>query len=448
MVSLLAALPLFGAAAADDPRVTPVVQAVQEVMPAVVNIGTERIVRVADLYAEEFNSFFGPHFRYTRKSIPLGSGIIVDESGLVLTNYHVVQRASEVQVKLWDGRLLQADMVACDPANDLSLLHLEGNFAKKPLHAVRFAVPDDLLLGETVVAIGNPFGLEHSVSVGVLSARNRSYMEGETRFNDILQTDAAINPGNSGGPLIDLHGELIGINLAIRRNAEGIGFALPVARIERVLASWLIPARHSLAFLGLIPETRVEDGRTTAVVARVLEGSPAAAAGLQPGDRVLSCNGAPVDRAITLGKMLWPLQVGNRVRLETARKGKSSRHDLEAVAMTPQQLACQRLGVRVQELTRPLRRALGLPDNVHGLAISEVLPESEFAIRKLRWGNTIRRGDIIVQINGSNTASLDDLFTALKDTHSGMKVPMIIVAVDVLGNRISLAPIQIDMTLH
>jgi S1-C subfamily serine protease len=426
-------------------RVTPVVRAVRKVMPTVVNISTERVVRVSDPFERYFNNFFAPHFRYFRKSIPLGSGIIVDDSGLVMTNYHVIQRASEVEVKLWDGHSYPGEVMAYDVTNDLCLLRLEGDLSKTKLHAVNFAVPDDLLLGETVVTVGNPFGLEHSVSIGVLSALNRSYREGDVTFNDVLQTDAAINPGNSGGPLINLDGDLIGINLAIQRDAEGIGFAIPLSRIERVLATWLLPSRFSLAQVGFVPETTVKDEATSVTVVEVLDDSPAAKAGLRKGDRILSCNGSAVARAIDLGKLLWRVQSGDTVLLKTDRADKVT---ITAASMTPEQLTQRRLGVRMQELSAPLRKALGLPDNLQGLAISDILPDSEFASRKLRWGDMIRRGDIIVQINGTNTGSMDDVFNVLKDTHSGIKIPVIVVAVDTLGERVSLSPIRIDIVLN
>ena len=178
-------LPLSSAPVADrapEPnagiRITPVVRAVQSVMPSVVNVGTERIVRVSDPFDAFFNEFFGGHpGNATRESvvkIPLGSGVIIDSQGLALTNYHVVARASQVMLRLWDGRTCTASAVATDVANDLALLQIEGDFTKNPLQSIRFALPDDLILGETVVTVGNPFGLEHSVASGILSARNRS----------------------------------------------------------------------------------------------------------------------------------------------------------------------------------------------------------------------------------------------------------------------------------
>ncbi|NLZ64473.1 MAG: trypsin-like serine protease, partial [Lentisphaerae bacterium] len=172
----------------------------------------------------------------------------------MLTNFHVVQRAGNVEVRLYNGKSYPAVLVGYDQPNDLCLLRLQGDFqGENALAAASFAQSGDLLLGETVISIGNPFGLEHSVSLGVLSAFNRNFSEGEISFSDIIQTDAAINPGNSGGPLVNLDGDLIGINLAIRQDAQGIGFAIPLSRIELFLSYWLRPSHFANAYFGFRP---------------------------------------------------------------------------------------------------------------------------------------------------------------------------------------------------
>lgn len=426
-------------------RRTPVVAAVEAAMPSVVNIGTETVVRVSDPFAVDFDRFFAPHFRYFKEATPLGSGIIVDSGGLVLTNYHVVQRASNVRVRLVDGDILPAEPVAYDVDNDLCLLQLTGDLAGKSLVAIRFALPDDLLLGETVVTVGNPFGLENSVSVGVLSALNRRLREGDARFDDILQTDAAINPGNSGGPLINLDGELIGMNLAIRRDAEGIGFAIPLRRIETVLASWLVPARFSDGYCGFAVATVLTPQGPSTQVTQLWEDSPAGREGLKMGDTIVGVDGEPVTRAVDLGRRLWRLGVGDSVRLETA-DGRVV--NVPVARMSAEVLIRQRLGVRVQPLTAALGRALGLPADLEGLAITEVFPDSEFAKRKVRWGDMVRRGDIIVQAAGVETASIEALARGLARTRSGSRIPVVLVAVDTIRNRVTLSPMRIDVTLN
>ncbi len=411
--------------AENSPRMTPVVRAVQRVMPCVVNIGTERIVRVSDPFDAFFNDFFGGHFQYFKKSIPLGSGVIVDSAGLVVTNWHVVKRASKIQVRLLDGKTYEGVLVAYDAPNDLALLKLEGDFDKAPLHAIEFALPDDLLLGETVVTVGNPFGLEHSVASGVLSAKNRSLRESGITFNDIIQTDAAINPGNSGGPLINLDGKLIGLNLAIRRDAEGIGFAIPMSRIESVLSGWLVPSRFSLAVCGFLPQTVLTKGQVGVIVGEVIPESPAVIAGLVKGDRILRINDQPVNRAVDVGRILWHLAPGDKILLEVPNK-KIPR--ITIGTMSANLLVRRRLGLRLQELTPPLLKALGLPPKLRGLAISEVLPKSEFTTVK------VRRGDIIIRVGEIETHSLDDALAALRNTRPGQTID-VVVLIEVRNNR-------------
>jgi len=427
-----------------SPRLTPVVKAVQAVMPAVVNISTERVLRVADPYESYFNRFFAPNVRYFTESIPLGSGIVVDRSGLVLTNYHVIQRASKIMVRLYNHEMHTGTVVAYDMDNDLCLLQLE-DLDDDSLTAIEFALPDDLYLGETVVAVGNPFGLEHSVAQGVLSAKNRSLREGEVVFDDILQTDAAINPGNSGGPLINMDGHLIGMNLAIRRDSEGIGFAIPLRRIEAILAQWLVPSKFSDGYCGFACETSMEAGVPSAVVTDVWDASPAAEAGLKRGDVIRSVNGASVTRAVDVGRRIWQLQPGEALRL-TCGDGRQLRLAVEG--MGPAVLARRRLGIQVQPLNRALRRALNLPADLNGLAITEVFPESEFAKRRVRWSDMGRRGDIVLQVNGISTPTVEALSQALSGTRGGARASVVLLFVDAVGAEISLSPMRVEITLN
>jgi S1-C subfamily serine protease len=426
-------------------RRTPVVEAVEAALPSVVNISTQAVIRVSDPFAVEFERFFAMQSDRLAESTSVGSGIIVDSHGLVLTNYHVVQRASNVMVRLLDGDQFPAAPVAYDVDNDLCLLQLTGDLSGESLVAIPFALPDDLLLGETVVTVGNPFGLENSVSTGVLSARNRSYREGEVAFDDILQTDAAINPGNSGGPLVNLDGELIGMNVSIRRDAEGIGFAIPLRRIEAVLASWLVPSRFSSGYCGFGVETAMTAGGPTVRVKQVWEGSPAAAAGLRVGDVIVAVNGERTARALDVGRTLWRLTTGAVARLERA-DGQVLNVAVEE--MSAAVLVRQRLGIRVQPLNRGLRRALGLPESIQGLAITEVFSDSEFAKRKVRWGDMVRRGDIIAQAAGMETVSVDILGRALATTRSGSRMPLVLIAVDTIRGQVRSSYIRIDVTLN
>jgi serine protease Do len=264
-------------------------------------------------------------------------------------------------------------------------------------------------------------------------------------FADVLQTDAAINPGNSGGPLVNLDGELIGMNLAIRRDAEGIGFAISLRRIESVLASWLTPARFSRGYTGLTVETIMTPAGPTAAATAVGEGSPAARAGIEPGALLTAVNGFGVTRAIDLGRQLWRLVPGDVAEIGLA-DGRRLRLPVEE--MPAAGLIRQRLGVRVLPLNRGLRRALGLPDEQIGLVISDVGPESDFAQRRARWRQMVRRGDLIVQVAGVDTPSLEALARALAETRSGSRVPVGLVAVDRIRGAVTLSAMSIDVALN
>jgi S1-C subfamily serine protease len=230
-------------ARADDPflRRTATVRAVEKVGPAVVNITTERVVRRRSpfsgfggdpLFDQFFRDFFSPRTR-NQTVQSLGSGVVIDPEGRVITNEHVVARASRIRVSLADGREFEATLVGADPNNDLAVLQID---TEEELPWVAPGSSRDLLVGEPVIAIGNPFGLSNTVTTGVLSATDRSINTNGRTFHGFLQTDASINPGNSGGPLLNAEGTLIGINTAIYQGAEGIGFAIPIDVARRVVA--------------------------------------------------------------------------------------------------------------------------------------------------------------------------------------------------------------------
>ncbi|MBF0549354.1 MAG: trypsin-like peptidase domain-containing protein, partial [Deltaproteobacteria bacterium] len=239
---LLAVTALFGCPgpAPASNRETPVVRAVKAAGPAVVNISTETVVKPGPspfsglhndpLFERFFRDFFEPRRQYTLTS--LGSGVIVDgKKGFVLTNYHVVVRATKITVALGQDRTLEATVVGVDPDTDLAVVKVNS---PKPLPSIAMGNSDDLMIGETAIAIGNPFGLSHTVTVGVISALHRSFRTGDRTYHDFIQTDASINPGNSGGPLLNIDGELVGITTAIYSQAEGIGFAIPINKARRI----------------------------------------------------------------------------------------------------------------------------------------------------------------------------------------------------------------------
>ncbi len=295
----------------------PVVLAVQKVLPAVVNISTERIVEreFNDPFEDLFRQFFNqPRRSQTQGIQSLGSGVIVDEDGWIITNWHVVQRATKINVILADGSHHDAQYVSGDDRNDLALLRIQ---AKKPLTAVEIAGESQTMLGETVVAIGNPFGFDHTVTKGVISAKNRSWPPENPQFEDVLQTDASINPGNSGGPLINTRGQLVGINMAILSQAQGIGFAIPARRVANLLAAWFTPEKRARLWLGV--RFGREGGRI--VVTDVQAKSPAAQAGVQKKDHIVALDGHEVTDVLLLERWLMHKKAGDEVKFDLERGG-------------------------------------------------------------------------------------------------------------------------------
>ncbi|MBQ7651540.1 MAG: trypsin-like peptidase domain-containing protein, partial [Victivallales bacterium] len=346
-------------------RMTPAVKAANRALPWVVSIGTEINVRVNDPYIVKLNDYFSTYFmkpRKVREYTPLGSGIIIHSSGLVLTNWHVTRAADTILLRMYNGQSVPARVVGYDTQSDLCLLQASGDFTKAPLAQATLGMPDDLLLGETVLTLGNPYGLEHSVSQGVLSAINRALGVTGEPYNDMLQTDAAINPGNSGGPLINLDGDVIGINQAIRSDAQGIGFAIPAKRLEAFLAAWLMPETFGHSWFGIIGANMTQEG----VRVRTSEGSPASTR-LSEGTVITEVNGRPISRILDLSQALWQLRQGDKAQF-TLNDGRQV--ELTVGVMPPSVLIMRRLGFRVQKLTKRMNQAMGLPESLKGLAIS------------------------------------------------------------------------------
>lgn len=279
------ALGIVSARGETDIRRDAVVEAVEKVNNAVVNINTLERIRVRDQFDTFFGMFYGPEHDADRAS--LGSGVIVDENGYILSNNHVVQRATQIQVVIGTNNY-KAELIAASPTVDVALLKIVKRRPDEKFHAVKFARDDDVLLGQTVIALGNPFGLGFSVSRGILSSTTRrpETDQGPLDYKDWLQTDAAINPGNSGGALIDLRGELIGLNVAVFRkeNAQGIGFAIPIRRVAEALST-ILTAEESNQPLWFGAKITPSAGALR--VSTVETGSPAEKAGLRKGDIIL-----------------------------------------------------------------------------------------------------------------------------------------------------------------
>ena len=315
---------------------TAIADVTERVLPSVVNISTttarkNRGPAMFDPFFTDPSSPFGGR-PSEREGQSLGSGVIVSPQGYVLTNSHVVADATDIRVSLSDGRELHAELIGSDPKSDLAVLKLEGKL--RNLTPIRFGRSHKIRLGEIVLAIGNPFGVGQTVTMGIISAKGRSGM-GIVDYEDFIQTDAAINPGNSGGALINLDGELIGINTAILSRTggyQGIGFAIPTDMARPIMESLIRDGRVDRGFLGVNIQTLTRelakaeglpDDQRGVLVTRVLSASPAARAGLLQGDIIMRIDGKDTFTAAHVVNAVGMAGSGKRVKLEVMRAGKS-----------------------------------------------------------------------------------------------------------------------------
>ena len=391
-----------------DIRRDATVEAIERVMPSVVNIRTTQLVRRDDPYEAAFRKFYGLRDEPQIEERPshVGSGVIVDEvgeDGYILTNIHVVQRAKRIQVQLWDGREYEAKILLGTRQNDLALLQITRKTGEKPFKPVTISKDDDLLLGETVIAVGNPFGLGGSISRGVLSSKNRRPDSGGMKldYRDWLQTDADINPGNSGGPLINVRGELIGINVAVygQNEGKGTGFAIPAKQIAASLSDFFSLEWTAKLWFG----ARLRGAPYPLVVRELQPNSPAAKAGFKVGQEVLEVNGTPVKG---LGDFnLYMAARANHTAEITVLD--NNRKKTFGVAMIPMEIVQRemfysRLGLKAARLTAEQAATFELKENA-GLLVVEVEKNSPGEIAG------IKPGIVLVEVDGE---SVNDQITA------------------------------------
>ena len=419
LIGLLAGTALRPTAAETDVRRDATVAAVEQVLPSVVNVATETIIEYHDWYDTLLRQFYGRQTSPRKsRSLNLGSGIIIDEEGYILTNFHVVQRASRIQIKLWDGREYEADPVVATTASDVALLKLRSKQGEK-FKAIKLAADDDLLLGEPVIAVGNPYGLGGSVTKGILSSKNRRPTTDNEPLDmeDWLQTDAAINPGNSGGPLVNLRGELIGLNVAVYRGDQGergvgVSFSIPVKQISAALSRFFTP--EVLGGLWFGAQFKASDGRL--VVSKVLPASPAAKAGLGEGDRLLQVNGQPFNGLLSMNRLLTeaPRHEANL----SVQRG-TERHTLKARLFPFDEMIRQKMGVNF--LDRQTADKSGLKSG-EGLLIDEV--------EKGGPGDRgeLKRGYVVTSLDGQATKNLYDVVEAIAGKNPGDSVHVTLVA--------------------
>ncbi|HVY70168.1 MAG TPA: trypsin-like peptidase domain-containing protein [Verrucomicrobiae bacterium] len=379
------ALPL--AAAEPDARRDATVEVVERVLPSVVNVGTKTRVQQRGYFYDWWRDNWSPYSQEMPPRESAGSGVIIDDAGYVLTNVHVIEGADEVWVSV-DGKIYQAETVVGSPKSDVALLKLRTKPGER-FKAARFAADDDLLLGETVVALGNPFGLGGSVSRGILSSKSRraNAEDGESLdIPDWLQTDAAINPGNSGGPLINLRGEVIGINVAVLKVGQGIGFAIPIKRVSEALSEIFTPETLRDLWFG----ARVRAGGRVVKVTQVQAGSPADKAGLKVGDAILTVNDRPARGFIDFTQTL--IREGTQpVSLSIRRAGETKSLSLRCLPESRffnAGLIRQKIGVTVEELPAEANARLRAAGG-QGVLITDVETGSQAARSRLQPGYII-----------------------------------------------------------
>jgi len=392
------------------------VELAKQLKPAVVNISSKQVEGKAapsrspfggeenDPFQEFFDRFFGGRGRPRRQRPSLGSGFIINSTGYIVTNNHVVEGASEIKVTLATQEELDAKVVGRDSKTDVALIKVNSS---KPLPTVPFGNSDALEVGEWVLAIGNPFGLGHTVTSGIVSAKGRTIGAGP--YDDFIQTDASINPGNSGGPLFNMRGEVIGINTAMVSGGQGIGFATPSNLAKEVLLQLHEKGSVTRGWLGvaiqhispdLLKAFNLTDTHG-ALVADVMSDGPAAKAGLQRGDVIVGFNGHTVQESTELPRMVAAMAPGTKVSVDILRSGKkltipvtlgtlAEEKEASAKLQTPD--VEESLGLRVEAITPELVRSLRL-DNSKGVVVSQVVPDSPAAEAG------IRRGDVVREVN-------------------------------------------------
>lgn len=405
---------------ADFARESAVVKAVKKVSPAVVNISSQyEVIKRSNpffdfgldpFFESFFKDFFEPRHQRRYKRNSLGSGVVIDgDRGYILTNEHVIARSTKITVVLRDEREFEAELVGAAPDFDLAVLRIDSN---KELPAIQMGNSEDLMIGETVIAIGNPFGFSNTVTTGVISALNRSIQTENRTYRDFIQTDASINPGNSGGPLLNINGELIGINTAIYSKAQGIGFAIPINKARRVVDDLIKYGEVHIAWLGLSVQDlepklaryfKVPEGQGV-IVSDVAGHSPAQEAGLQPGDVVTGVREKRVASREAYHAMIRDFAAGDAIPLTVWKDGSTevlkiySRTFPEALA---EELAYKSLGVRIQKISRAMRRRFRIAAR-DGVMVTELRPGSYLD----RIG--VRPGDVIRRINEKEVKTVDD----------------------------------------
>jgi len=394
----------------------------EKVGPAVVNIDTVRMVKQGSPFFSQdpvFRQFFGEQFKDYSRTIPqkgTGSGFIISQEGYILTNEHVVHKADKIKVTLSDGREFTGKLIGSDLDSDIAIVKIDSD----DLPIVTLGDSDKLRVGEIVVAIGNPYGLQQTVTMGVVSAEGRSIPVEEHTYRNFIQTDAAINPGNSGGPLLNTKGEVVGINTAIIAYAQGIGFAIPINIPKKNIDELIELGKVRRSWLGVyIQEVTPEiaeqfdlpEDAKGVLVGDVIKDSPAEKSGIKRGDIITKVNNEEVDSPGELQDKIGSIEIGEKANIEVVRDGKEISFvvridemptiDEEGTELSKEKVFSVQTGLKVQMVTPDIAKEVGLPW-VKGLAITEVISGSSADDMGLQ------PGDIILEANRVEVSNVDE----------------------------------------
>ena len=409
---------------------------------SVVNISTTQVVKRSPLQPfvgpnAPFGQFFGDDFfkhffgnmpKGAMKTHALGSGFVISEDGLILTNNHVVEKASEIKVKLDNGKEYDAKVIGRDPKTDLALIQVKpGNDFPEPVY---MGDSDAIRVGDWVMAVGNPFGLGQTVTTGIISAKGR--IIGAGPYDDFLQTDAAINPGNSGGPLFNMKGEVIGINTAIIAQGQNIGFTIPINLAKELLpqlkAGKIIRGWLGVMIQDITPELAKSFGLKEAkgvLISDVTKNSPAEKAGLKHGDIVIRFNGKEAKDSHMLSRLVAATQPNSKAKVDIIRDGKETSIEV-TIGTMPQKMEGQLAekptawGLSVQDITPELAQHLGLNPGEKGVVVTDVEPESPAAEAGLR------PGDVIKEVNRQPIENAVGYNTVIENVKEGESVLLLV----------------------
>ena len=392
-------------------RETAVVKAVRAVSPAVVNISSAYEVRkrsspfsgfgMNPFFEEFFRDFYDPRFERRQQHTSLGSGVIIDGTkGLILTNAHVIQKTGTIKVILENELEFEARIVGADPDSDLAVLKID---AANRLPAIKMGSSNDLMIGETVIAIGNPFGFSHTVTTGVISAINRSIRTDDRVYHDFIQIDASINPGNSGGPLLNINGDLIGINTAIYAKAQGIGFAIPISKARKIISDLIQYGEVKQAWIGITVQDMDEklasylavSGKKGVIIKSVESQSPAEKAGLKESDIIFSIGNKKVTSVGDYESAAKSLAAGDTMQARLWRNGKEKTIAVETKVFPlelAEELAFKLLGIKIDDITKGVRRKYRIATR-EGVVISKIKKKSYLAHIGAEPGDVIRQID-------------------------------------------------------